>query len=83
MAKGKQTEIEKAKATLSKAGYFVDSLWTLEDIITRAEEMERPKITKKQAREIMLMMSKAHDANIGVNWEFIDCITEMYFDKQK
>lgn len=83
MAKGKQTEIEIAKKTLSKAGYFMDSLWTLEDIISRAEEMERPKISKRQAKEIMVMMGKAHDANIGVNWEFIDCITEMYFDNRK
>ncbi len=83
MAKEKQTEIEKAKATLSKAGYFVDSLWTLEDIISRAEEMERPKITKKQAKEIMSMMAKSHDANIGVNWEFIDCVTEIYLDGKK
>lgn len=83
MAREQLTEIEKAKATLRKAGYFVDSLWTLEDIISRAEERERPKITKKQAKKIMGMMAKSHDANIGVNWEFIDCITEIYFDGQK
>lgn len=83
MAKEKQSEIEKAKVTLSRAGYFMDSLWTLEDIISRAEEMERPKVSKKQAQEIMHMMSKAHDANIGVNWEFIDCVTQIYFDKKK
>lgn len=80
MAKQNLTEIEKAKATLRKAGYFVDSLWTLEDIISRSEEMERPRISKKQAKEIMLMMARSHDANIGVNWEFIDCVTQIYFD---
>ena len=81
MAKQHLMEIEKAKNTLSKAGYFVDSLWTLEDIISRAEERERPKISKKQAKEIMSIMAKSHDANIGVNWEFIDCVTEIYLDK--
>ena len=83
MAKEKQITLEKAKATLRKAGYFVDSLWTLEDIISRAEEMDRPKITKKRAKEIMSMMAKSHDANIGVNWEFIDCVTEICLDANK
>ena len=83
MAKEKQTTIEKAKATLRKAGYFVDTLWTLEDIISRAEEMERPIITKKQAKDIMGLMAKSHDANIGVNWEFIDSVTEIYLEGRK
>ncbi|WP_317897144.1 hypothetical protein [Aurantibacillus circumpalustris] len=80
MAKNNLNKIEESKQILRAAGYFVDSLWALEDIITRAEEQERPKISKKQAKEIMLMMARSHDANVGVNWEFIDCITEIYLD---
>lgn len=81
MKKPTYEEIQKAKEIL-KAADFIESFWHMDDIIGRAKENKK-RITKKQAREIAAIMSRRHDANIGINWEVIDCHIDMYFDDLK
>lgn len=43
----KQAEIEQAKAILKQHGYFVDNLWTVNDVTDRYE------CTDEQAQEVL------------------------------
>lgn len=49
--------------------------WCAEDIIERAREGKQwfriPR--EKEAQQILEYMIHKHDANIGINWEVIDC----------
>ena len=49
--------------------------WYLDDIIDRDEELRdegEDKITEDQARAVLEMLERKHDANHGINWEVID-----------
>lgn len=41
-------------------------IWSIEDI-----QGERPHLSDEQAREVLQMVKRKHDANIGVNWEVL------------
>jgi hypothetical protein len=43
----KQTEIEQAKAILKQHGYFVDNLWSTQDVTDRYE------CTEEEAQEVL------------------------------
>jgi hypothetical protein len=36
-------------------------------------------VTDDQAREVLKWMNKYHDANIGINWDFISAVVELKF----
>ena len=36
-------------------------------------------LTDDQAREVLALLNKHHDANIGVNWQMIDAVVDRYF----
>jgi len=74
--------VREARELLKDKGYFVDSLWCYEDIIGTGENMDI-EITEEQAKEIMELMGRRHDATIGVNWDFIEVIIEEYFNNKK
>lgn len=42
-----ETEVEKAKAVLKQHGYFVDNLWSTQDVTDRYE------CTEEQAQEVL------------------------------
>jgi len=65
---------------LKNEGYFVENLWTTTDIIGTGENMDI-EITEEQAKEIMELMGRRHDATIGVNWDFIEAMIEEFFNK--
>lgn len=56
--------------------------WCIEDVIERAKERDI-KVTKKQAREILTIIDRRHDCNIGISWDTLDCWTDDYFDNLK
>lgn len=62
--------------------------WSFEDIITRAEEYPDeadegdtypPVPTEAQAKEIVAMIARTSDAEVGICWETIDIAIEDYF----
>jgi len=58
--------------------------WCTEDVIDRANDIEyEHEITEEQAIEILAMLDDAHDANVGINWEIIDIVTQQYFDEKE
>lgn len=40
--------------------------WCIEDV-----QEERPDLTDEQASEVLRLVEHKHDANIGINWDFI------------
>lgn len=47
--------------------------WHIDDI-----KQQDPSLTDDQCRDILQLIVKKHDANIGINWDFIDAIIEYY-----
>lgn len=57
------------------------SLWSIDDVTTRCDEMG-VKLTKKQKKKVLMELEKA-DANIGINWDSIDFEIEEIIQAQK
>ena len=57
---------------------WIASWWHISDIHIQAniaegiDSDEADEITDEQAREVLRLMDKNHDSNIGINWETID-----------
>lgn len=49
--------------------------WSIEDV-----QGERPDLTDDQAREVLRLIDRQHDAEIGINWQFIRDIAEMIYE---
>ena len=63
-------EVEKAKQVLKDAGY-VDTLWHIDDIIGKAEDMNVI-LTEDQVNAVRADIEHNHDANYGVDWDTIE-----------
>ena len=76
--KGKPTpkQIAEAKELLKNAGYIF-TLWSVNDILSRAEELGI-ELSEKEAIEIGEALDLNHDANIGINWDSIDTEIEEF-----
>ena len=57
---------------------WVSSWWHISDIHTQANILEgidndeAEEITDEEAREVLRLMDKYHDCDVGLNWYFID-----------
>ncbi len=45
--------------------------WHIDDVIDQAEN-NGEQLTEQEARDVLGMVSRKHDCNIGINWEVID-----------
>ncbi len=77
-----QVTKEEARETLQDEGRALVILWSVEDVIARAIERKK-KVSLQQAKEILSLIDRRHDANIGVNWDVIDVWTDEYLNEQK
>lgn len=55
---------------------WLASWWGIEDV-----QSERPYLTDEQAREVLAVIERRHDASIGINWDFIQDIADDLFDE--
>lgn len=44
-------------------------IWQIDDV-----QMQRPDLDAEQCREVLASIRRHHDANIGINWDVIDCV---------
>jgi len=49
--------------------------WNILDVLD-----QNRRLTNDQAREVLQLLVKQHDANTGVNWDVIDCTIEEYLN---
>jgi hypothetical protein len=65
---------------------WMASWWHISDVHTIANESgedEADEITDEQAREVLRLMNKNHDSNIGINWETIDVWIDIVKNQSK
>jgi hypothetical protein len=48
--------------------------WRIDDVLS-----VRPNLTKSQASEVLQHLHRKHDANIGINWDVIEIVSDMLF----
>lgn len=66
-----------AKQVLRNAGYFVDNLWSIDDVINVDDSL-----SKEQAMQV-LSMALTNDATMEQIWYSIQVATEILTDKIK
>lgn len=72
------SDLKKVKKAIEE--YWDDKIaisWSIEDVISRAEEYEVD-LTKEQARELLEQLLDNHDACIGINWDVMDFYIEEF-----
>jgi hypothetical protein len=65
---------------------WIASWWHISDVHTIANESgedEADEITDEQAREVLRLMNKNHDSNVGINWETIDLWIDIVKNQSK
>ena len=63
-------EIKEQKGTANPDKISI--IWSVEDVLTRAEEMHETTISLDQARWILEQLEINHDCNYGITWEIMD-----------
>jgi hypothetical protein len=54
---------------------WIASWWHIDDIIQQdngAEDEPYSDLTHEEAREVLRLMDKYHDCDVGINWDVID-----------
>jgi len=51
--------------------------WSVDDVFN-----QRPDLTEEQACEVLAVIAKNFDANIGINWYVIDSAAEHLFPEE-
>jgi hypothetical protein len=69
--------LEQIHEILASRG-FVASLWHIDDV----KEI-RPDLTAEQSMQVLERCINKHDAEIGMNWLFIEAIADDLFPKQE
>jgi hypothetical protein len=50
--------------------------WHIDDV-----QSVRPNLTQLQASQVLENLKRKHDANIGINWEVIEIVSDILFPK--
>jgi hypothetical protein len=50
--------------------------WHLDDVLS-----VRPNLTQLQASQVLEHLKHKHDANIGINWEVIEIVSDFLFSE--
>jgi len=61
---------------------WVAEWWHIDDIIEQAEN-NGEQVTEDEAREVLRLMIKEHDCNIGINWDVIDAWVDHVVGQRK
>ena len=59
-----------------ETGTIVDE-WHVDDVFN-----QRPDLTEDQAIEVLAFIAKKFDANIGINWDVIDCAADYLYPER-
>lgn len=52
--------------------------WHYEDVLE-----VRPDLTDYQAKEVLHHVKRGHDACMGINWEVLICVADIYFPRKE
>jgi uncharacterized protein YpuA (DUF1002 family) len=68
-----------AKIVMVRGNPVIQDQWDADDIMSVAENMDI-ELTEDQIREVMELIVKSHDANIGINWDVIGSAIDYVVD---
>lgn len=65
------------------------SIWFEEDVEQQTQDRkifrkgrEQPTLTEQEKKDVLDLMYRKHDCNIGMNWEFMDYCIDEIIDKR-
>jgi hypothetical protein len=61
-----------------KNGLSIAVVWHVADVL-----QVRPDLDSEQAFEVLRLVKKSHDANVGINWEVISATAEVLFGEKR
>jgi hypothetical protein len=61
---------------------WVSEWWHISDVQLLAEDMEE-ELSNDEAREVLRLVKKRHDCNIGINWDVINYWIEHVLAERK
>jgi sugar phosphate isomerase/epimerase len=61
---------------------WVSEWWHISDVQLLAEDMKE-KLSNDEAREVLRLVKKRHDCNVGINWDVINYWIEHVLDERK
>jgi hypothetical protein len=64
------TEAQMAVQRAFSPDWFAE-WWHIDDVASQAEQMGET-LTEDECRDVLAMVMRKHDCNIGINWDFID-----------
>lgn len=67
--------VAEAEAAVKRAfdDKWLASWWHLDDVIIHAEDMMDIQLTEDEAYQVLSLMERRHDAEVGINWDVIGC----------
>ena len=77
-----QQQIDAAKAVLAANGIQSQGLWSIDDVIDKAKELNK-RCSKKDARAILALIEQGFDAECGITWQMVEDYVEDYFKNNK
>jgi len=60
----------------------INIIWNIEDVLEQAKQ-SNINLTEEQALEILEDVENSHDANIGINWDVLDCYIDNVANRQE
>lgn len=58
----------------------ITDTWSIADVVEQATRNETP-VTNDQAKEILALVGKRKDAEVGINWAAISCQIDLFFEE--
>ena len=73
---------ERINVTKKKNRDILTITWCIEDVL-ETDQAKENKLTDEEAREVLELQDRKHDANYGVSWDTIaDCVEEIVKGRQ-
>ena len=74
--------IELAREVLVQFGYFIDNLWHVDDVHFICEQLELPKISDENAKEVFRIAKEQFDGEVGISWPQLEEALKIYMQQK-
>ena len=68
-----------SKELAEDAGKTIAHVWHVDDVMGQAKE-RHINLSDQQCLEILQLIDRGKDASVGINWDVIDTVTDLYLD---
>lgn len=75
--------MDAAKHLLKAGGYFVDTLWHVDDVRFICEQMQLPALSDEEAMEVFVVAHEQFDGEHGISWPQLQKALELYLERKR